>query len=132
MKNKMKAKALATLSMLGLMGAAFFAMPAAAATITIATVNNHGMIVMQKLSSQWEQQTGNHINWVVMQENVLRQKVTTDVATDSGLYDILTVGSYEVPLWAKQGWLKPLDNLGQDYDYSDLIPTVRKGLSYQG
>lgn len=129
---KMKTKARAVLSALGMMGVAAFSLPAAAETITIATVNNHDMIIMQNLSSQWEKETGNHINWVVMQENVLRQKATTDIATHSGLYDILTVGSYEVPLWAKQGWLKPLDNLGQDYDYADLIPTVRKGLSYDG
>ena len=35
-----------------------------AETLTIATVNNDDMIIMQKLSSKWEQQTGNKINWV--------------------------------------------------------------------
>ena len=49
-----------------------------AETLTIATVNNDDMIIMQKLSSKWEQQTGNKINWVILEENVLRQKVTTD------------------------------------------------------
>jgi len=53
---------------------------------------------------------------------VLRQKVTTDIATKSGQYDILTIGTYEVPIWAKNGWLVPLDNLGADYDIDDLLP----------
>ena len=44
-----------------------------AETLTIATVNNSDMIIMQKLSSKWEQQTGNKLNWVVLEENVLVQ-----------------------------------------------------------
>ncbi len=54
---------------------------ASAEDLTIATVNNEDMIIMQRLSSKWEQQTGNKINWVILEENVLRQKVTTDIAT---------------------------------------------------
>jgi ABC-type glycerol-3-phosphate transport system substrate-binding protein len=105
---------------------------ASAETITIATVNNGDMIIMQKLSQQWEKETGNKINWVVLEENVLRQKVTTDIATKAGQYDVMTIGSYEAPMWGKRGWLVPLDALGTDYDYADLIPAVRKGLSYDG
>src|SRR5882757_1660044 len=66
--------------------------PAGAETLTIATVNNSDMIIMQKLSPQWEQATGNKINWVVLEENVLRQKVTTDIATKSGQYEVMTIG----------------------------------------
>jgi sorbitol/mannitol transport system substrate-binding protein len=55
--------------------------PVAAESISVATVNNNDMIVMQKLASHWEQQTGNKINWIVLEENVLRQRVTTDIAT---------------------------------------------------
>ncbi|MDE3029139.1 MAG: sugar ABC transporter substrate-binding protein [Paracoccaceae bacterium] len=105
---------------------------ASAEDITIATVNNGDMITMQKLAPEWEKATGNKINWVVLEENVLRQKVTTDIATKGGQYDILTIGSYEAPIWGKAGWLKPLDGFGADYDYGDLIPAVKAGLSYDG
>ena len=54
---------------------------AQAETITIATVNNSDMIIMQRLSTAFEQQTGHELNWVVLEENVLRQRVTTDIAT---------------------------------------------------
>ena len=60
---------------------------------------------------------------------MLRQKVTTDIATKGGQFDILTIGTYEVPIWAKKKWLVPLDKLGADYDVDDLLPAIRSGLS---
>ena len=91
-----------------------------AETLTIATVNNEDMIIMQKLSAKWEQQTGNKISWVNLEENVLRQKVTTDIATKGGSYDIITIGAYETPIWGKKGWLTELDDF-KNYDYDDLL-----------
>lgn len=105
---------------------------ASAAEITIATVNNGDMIIMQDLSSKWEAETGNTINWVTLEENILRERVTTDIATGGGQYDIMTIGSYEAPIWGAQGWLEPLDDLGDDYNYEDLIPGVKAGVSYDG
>ena len=102
-----------------------------AETLTIATVNNADMIIMQKLAPKWEKQTGNKINWVVLEENVLRQRVTTDIATKGGQYDIITIGSYEAPIWGKAGWLAPVDHL-KDYDYADILAPVKAGLSYNG
>ncbi|WP_434715131.1 sugar ABC transporter substrate-binding protein (plasmid) [Rhizobium sp. YTUHZ045] len=100
--------------------------------LTIATVNNGDMIIMQKLSPEWEKQTGNKVNWVVLEENVLRQKVTTDIATKSGQYDIITIGGYEAPIWGKQGWLAPVGDLGDDYDYDDLLAPIKTGLTVDG
>ena len=102
-------------------------------TITIATVNNGDMVVMQRLSSEFEKQHPDiHLRWVVLEENVLRQRVTTDIATKAGQFDILTIGNYEVPIWAKQGWLEPMDNLPASYDVDDLLKPVRDGLTYKG
>ncbi len=98
---------------------------ARADTITVATVNNNDMIVMQQLSSRWEQQTGNKINWVVLEENVLRQRVTTDIATGGGQFDVMTIGSYEAPIWGKQNWLLPLDDFPASYNYNDIFKSVR-------
>jgi ABC-type glycerol-3-phosphate transport system substrate-binding protein len=108
--------------------------PAAANAVdlTIATVNNSDMIIMQELSSQWEEATGNTLDWVVLEENVLRQRVTTDIATDGGQFDIITIGAYEAPIWGAQGWLVPLDDLGDGYDYEDIFEGVRNGLSADG
>ena len=111
---------------------AALATAASAETITIATVNNADMIIMQKLSPKWEQQTGNKINWTVLEENVLRQRVTTDIATKGGQFDIVTIGAYETPIWGKAGWLVPLDDFPADYDYKDLLGPVKNGLSVDG
>ena len=86
-------------------------------TLTIATVNNGDMIRMQKLTDDFTKSNPDiKLNWVTLEENVLRQKVTTDIATKGGQFDILTIGTYEVPIWGKKGWLVALDNLGAEYD----------------
>jgi sorbitol/mannitol transport system substrate-binding protein len=106
---------------------------ASAETITIATVNNGDMIRMQKLTDDFTAKNPDiQLEWVTLEENALRQKVTTDIATKGGQYDVVTIGTYEVPIWAKQGWLVALDNLGADYDVDDLLPAIRGGLSMDG
>ncbi|CAN7484741.1 ABC transporter substrate-binding protein [Rhizobium sp. LjRoot258] len=119
--------------LLGACSALAFAGMASAETLTIATVNNGDMIRMQKLTDDFKKKNPDiDLEWVTLEENVLRQKVTTDIATKGGQYDVLTIGTYEVPIWAKQGWLLPLDNLGADYDADDLLPAIRSGLSADG
>ncbi|HEX8047530.1 sugar ABC transporter substrate-binding protein [Rhizobium sp.] len=112
--------------------ALMFAGMASAETLTIATVNNGDMIRMQKLTDDFKAKNpGIDLQWVTLEENVLRQKVTTDIATKGGQYDVLTIGTYEVPIWSKLGWLAPLDKLSADktYDVDDLLPAIRSGLT---
>ena len=113
---------------------AAMAFPAAAdTTLTIATVNNGDMIRMQKLTDDFTSKNPDiSLEWVTLEENALRQKVTTDIATKGGQFDVLTIGTYEVPIWAKKGWLVALDNLGADYDVDDLLPAIRSGLTADG
>ncbi|WP_376964595.1 sugar ABC transporter substrate-binding protein [Azospirillum sp. A26] len=121
------------LSLIGAAVAAFLGSSAQAETLSIATVNNGDMIRMQKLSEHF---TKAHpditLNWVTLEENVLRQRVTTDIAAKGGQYDILTIGTYEVPIWTKQKWLMPLTKLGANYDVEDLLPSIRSGLTTDG
>jgi sorbitol/mannitol transport system substrate-binding protein len=100
-------------------------------TLTIATVNNGDMIVMQKLSREFEKQNpGIRLNWVILEENVLRARATTDIATRGGQFDILTIGNYEAPLWGKRGWLLQVDrDLPAAYDLEDILKPIRDGLS---
>jgi sorbitol/mannitol transport system substrate-binding protein len=114
--------------------ALFAAIPAfAETTLTIATVNNGDMIRMQGLTSDFEGKNPDiKVKWVTLEENVLRQKVTTDIATKGGQFDVLTIGTYEVPIWAKKNWLVALDHLPADYDVDDLLPKIRDALSVDG
>ena len=120
--------------LLGAVALAGFSLPAYAdTTLTIATVNNGDMIRMQGLTDDFTKANPDiKLNWVTLEENVLRQKVTTDIATKCGQFDVLTIGTYEVPIWGKKGWLVPLDKLGADYDVDDLLPAIRAGLTVDG
>src|SRR6218665_821703 len=116
--------------LLGVSSAALLCGIANAETLTIATVNNGDMVRMQGLTEAFTTKNPDiQLEWVTLEENVLRERVTTDVATKGGQYDIMTIGTYEVPIWAKQGWLGPLDNLGADYDVDGLLPAIRSGLT---
>jgi sorbitol/mannitol transport system substrate-binding protein len=120
MKNKLITLACCVMSMSAL----------AQETITIAMVNNGDMITMKELSSNFETKNPDiKLKWVTLEENILRQRVTTDVATQGGQYDVMTIGTYEVPIWGKQNWLKELNNLGDNYDVDDILPAIRSGLT---
>ena len=102
-------------------------------TLTIATVNNGDMVRLKELGGEFEKTHPNiHLKWVVLEENVLRQRVTTDIAIRGGQYDVVTIGAYEIPVWAKQKWLASLDDLGPAYKQDDLLPPIRAAVTYQG
>ena len=101
-------------------------------TITIATVNNGDMIRMQGLTDDFTKATGHDVEWVTLEENILRQRVTTDITTKGGAFDIMTIGMYEAPIWGSNGWLVPLDDLSDGYDVDDILPAMRGGLSHDG
>jgi len=77
-------------------------------TITIATVNNGDMVLMQELSEDFTNKNPSiKLEWVTLEENILRQRVTTDIAAKGG-------------------------QLGKDYDVDDILPPIRGGLSLDG
>ena len=99
--------------------------------LTIGTVNNGDMIVMQELSQQFEQSHPDiKLEWRVLDENTLRQRLLSDLAISDGQFDVMTIGAYEAPIWSKLGWITPLDNLPDSYDVKDLLGPVRDSLSY--
>ena len=112
----------------GLTGAAL-----AETTVTIATVNNGDMIRMQGLADEF---TARHpditLEWVTLEENVLRQRVTQDIAAKGGSFDVMTIGTYEVPIWGAQGWLVSLNDMPAEWDADDLLPAIRGGLTVDG
>ncbi|MDT0137621.1 sugar ABC transporter substrate-binding protein [Acidovorax sp. PRC11] len=107
-------------------------MSQAATELVIATVNNGHMIEMQKLTPFFEKANPDiKLKWVTLEEGTLRQRVTTDIATKGGQFDVMTIGLYEAPIWSKKGWLKPIAT-DAAYDVDDLLPAIRSGLSREG
>ncbi|WP_417413272.1 ABC transporter substrate-binding protein [Hoeflea sp.] len=117
---------------LGLIAALSMTSAAVSDELTIATVNNGDMIRMQGLTEDFTEKTGHTVEWVTLEENVLRQRVTTDISTKGGAFDLMTIGMYETPIWAKNGWLVPLDDLSDEYNADDILPAMANGLSYDG
>ena len=119
-------------ALLGASALSFAVSGVSAETLTIATVNNGDMIRMQGLTDDFTEKTGHTVEWVTLEENVLRQRVTTDITTKGGAFDIMTIGMYETPIWGANGWLVPLDDLSEDYDVEDILPAMAGGLSHDG
>lgn len=125
---------------LALMFALLLSLAAAQTTLTIATVNNPDMVVMQELSAIFESENpGIRLSWLVLDEGTLRSRVTTDAATGAASFDLVTIGAYDTPLWGANGWLYSIaalaaqyPELAASYDFDDLLPAVRDGISYQG
>jgi sorbitol/mannitol transport system substrate-binding protein len=99
-------------------------------TLTIATVNNGDMVRMQGYTADFTAANPDiKLNWVTLEENDLRQKVTTDISTKGGQYDVITIGMYETPIWGGKGWLVELAGLDNP---ADILPAVSGGLSANG
>jgi len=78
------------------------------------------MINMQKVAEAYTAETGTTLNWVSLEEGVLREQV-----------DIINIGMQEAPIWGAAGWIEPL-NFGAAYDVDDMLPAMRNGLSHEG
>lgn len=125
-------------TMRALMGASALLSVASLATaeshateLTIAIVNNGHMINMQTVAEAYTAETGVELNWVSLEEGVLREQVTSDTATGGGQYDIINIGMQEAPIWGAAGWIEPL-NFSAEYDVDDILPAMRDGLSADG
>lgn len=115
-------------AIVGVSGAA----AASAGEITVGTVNNGHMLVMQELTKEFEKANPDiKVNWVTLDEGQLRQRVTTDISTKAGQFDVMTIGMYETPIWGAKNWLLPL-KFGGSYDVDDIYPAIRDGLSVNG
>ena len=104
----------------------------AVTTLKIATIANGDMTIMQQLSSSYEQAHPDiKLEWYVMDDGELRKQVLSDMSSGKANFDVITVGTYEVPLWGQKGWLTPLDNLPANYQVDDLLKPIRSALSWQ-
>ena len=103
-------------------------------TVTVGSVDNPSMTDLKKLVPDFESaNSGIKVNIVTLPEDQIRQQVTQDVATQSGRFDLFTIGTYEVPLWAKLGWLQDLSPyIAKDSSYApdDLIPGIKTAVTY--
>ncbi|MFJ8713691.1 ABC transporter substrate-binding protein [Streptomyces violaceus] len=102
-------------------------------SINVLMVGNPQMEDIAKLTKDtFTKDTGIKVNFTVLPENELRDKVTQDIATQAGQYDVATIGAYEVPIWEKNGWLHELGSYADkdpSFDKADLLKPMVQSLS---
>ncbi len=106
-----------------------------AKSINVLMVGNPQMVDIEKLTADhFTEDTGIKVNYTILPENELRDKVTQDIATGAGQYDVATIGLYEVPIWANNDWLTGLNQYTdqEGFDKDDLIEPIVESLSSDG
>src|SRR4051795_320866 len=102
-------------------------------SINVLMVNNPQMVDLQKLTADnFTKQTGIKVNFTVLPENDVRDKISQDFSSQAGQYDVATISNYEIPFYAKNGWLAPLDDhIAKDtaFDQNDILAPMRVSLT---
>ena len=105
-------------------------------TVTVAIVANPQMRDIQEFTDEFNREHPDiTVRYVTLPENEARARITQDVATKAGQFDVVMIGTYEAPIWGRNDWLTDLTDYALDdkeYDLDDLMPAVRKGLSADG
>ena len=105
-------------------------------TINVALAANPQMKTAESLIADFEAKNpGVKVTFTTLPENELRPTVTKDVATGGGQFDVVMMGSYEVPIWAERGWLIPLQDYADaspEWDQEDLLTPIKNIVSTDG
>src|ERR1700742_532959 len=105
-------------------------------TVTVAIVANPQMRDIQEFTKEFNREHPDiTVRYVTLPENEARARITQDVATKAGQFDVVMIGTYEAPIWGRNDWLTDLNRYAKAdaaYDVNDLMPAVRKGLSANG
>jgi sorbitol/mannitol transport system substrate-binding protein len=75
------------------------------------------------------------VHYTILDEDTLREVVANDVPTRSRRFDVVMIGPYEAPLYGRDGHiidLTPVASSDRGYELDDIIPSLRKALSYRG
>ncbi|MFD7464405.1 ABC transporter substrate-binding protein [Streptomyces tendae] len=101
--------------------------------INVLMVNNPQMVELQKLTADhFTRETGIKVNFTVLPENDVRDKISQDFANQAGQYDAATLSNYEIPIYARNDWLHEMDSyVAKDpaYDEQDVLGPMRESLT---
>lgn len=107
--------------------------PAGEDAITVLMVGNPQMEDIQQLTEEhFTAESGITVDFTILPENELRDRVTQDVATQAGQYDVVSIGAYEAPIWAGNDWLTdlaPYIEEDAEFDGDDLLEPMVASLS---
>ena len=102
-------------------------------SISVLMVNNPQMVDLQKLTADnFTKQTGITVNFTVLPENDVRDKISQEFSSQAGQYDVATVSNFEIPIYARSKWIAPLDDfIAKDsgFDQADILKPMTASLT---
>src|SRR3954453_2152137 len=105
-------------------------------SINVLMVNNPQMVDLQQLTAQnFTAKTGISVNFTVLPENDVRDKISQEFSSQAGQYDVATLSNFEIPIYAKSKGIAPLDGFvaaDPAFDQSDILPPMTASLSADG
>jgi sorbitol/mannitol transport system substrate-binding protein len=102
-------------------------------TINVLMVNNPQMVDLQQLTAKnFTAETGINVNFTVLPENDVRDKISQEFSSQAGQYDVATLSNFEIPIYARSKWIAPLDEFvaaDPQFDQSDVLAPLTASLS---
>jgi sorbitol/mannitol transport system substrate-binding protein len=102
-------------------------------SINVLMVNNPQMIDLQRLTeAHFTRQTGVKVNFTVLPENDVRDKISQEFSSQAGQYDVASLSNFEIPIYAKSKWIAPLDRyVAADtrFDQPDILRPMTLSLT---
>jgi sorbitol/mannitol transport system substrate-binding protein len=105
-------------------------------SLNVLMVNNPQMIDLQRLTAEhFTKETGIKVNFTVLPENDVRDKISQEFSSQAGQYDVATVSNFEIPIYARSKWvasLQPYIDEDPDFDQDDVFEPMTKAMSFDG
>ncbi|MDQ1537715.1 MAG: polyol transport system substrate-binding protein, partial [Actinomycetota bacterium] len=105
-------------------------------SINVLMVNNPQMVDLQQLTAEnFTKETGIRVNYTVLPENDVRDKISQEFTSQSGQYDVASLSNFEIPIYAKAKWIAPMDQLiaaDSEFDQADILGPMTTSLSSAG
>jgi sorbitol/mannitol transport system substrate-binding protein len=105
-------------------------------SINVAIVDTPNTEDLARLTpSLFTSRTRIRVNYTKLDEGTLRDVVTSDLTGRARQFDVVMIGPYEAPQYAKDGYiadLTPPASSDRAYELGDIIPSIRTALSYRG
>src|SRR4051812_14733292 len=102
-------------------------------TINVLMVNNPQMIDLQRLTEAgFTKTTGIHVNFTVLPENDVRDKISQEFSSQAGQYDVASLSNFEIPIYARSKWIAPLDDYTKadsQFNQDDILGPMTQSLS---
>jgi polyol transport system substrate-binding protein len=102
-------------------------------SINVLMVNNPQMVDLQRLTAEnFTAETGITVNFTVLPENDVRDKISQEFSSQAGQYDVASLSNFEIPIYARSRWIAPLTPyIEQDpgFDQADILAPMTESLT---